>query len=912
MTWQWSSGGLLTVLAAGAFGVLATLVWRRRVGTATLWLGLVLLATGIWSLAYTLELVSPTAPARHLWGDLKYVGICALPPAWVAFTLVYTGADTRLRRRILPLLAVEPLLVLALLSNAQTRDLIRYYPGGPTSDLAVGGILFWPHSIYTYLLLWGATTFLVVRLVRISPVYRVLSVVLVLSFALPFVLNVLFNAGIEPFDMVDLTPFAFLLSGLVLVWGVLRYGLVRLQPVGRSEVFMTIRDLVITLDPLGYVIDANPAAAAVLELPADQIIGRQLDSLIPGATLPSASGGDEGAGGSPRRRVVINNRRYETENFRLSDRHHRPLGTLVMARDITDREFAEQALARSTAEFVAAFEYAPEGMALIGSDRRILNANRALSEISGYPVGDLLALTLEEFLDEPESSVEAEGLAETIAGHRDESRCELTIVRADGARRWVSVSAARIGAQGSVNHAVLHVEDITDRKGYERRLLHLANHDPLTGLANRRRFREDLERYLTLANRARVGGALILLDLDHFKDINDTLGHPAGDALLSATADALRGRVREADLIARVGGDEFAVLLWAVDLSEATVLAEEVLETVRSAGVDHDGKRVRTTVSAGLVMLDGAGTVTADEVISNADLAMYEAKEHGRDRLVVYEPAGPAAAQSRARFHWTEQIRRALDEDRFMLLSQPILDLASGHVTGCELLLRMRLGEELIEPDEFLEIADRHGLAVAIDRRVVRLGTDLAARYRQPPGFRWEINISAASLGDATLFEVIETELAAKDLAPQSLVFEITETAAITNVARAREFAARVSGLGCGFALDDFGAGYGSFYYLKHLPCDYLKIDGEFIRDLQTNQTNQVIVQALVSAARGLRKQTIAEYVTDRNTLNLVRAYGVDHAQGYFVGRPSDPATSFPMRSPAGAGGLDPQSSPSG
>ncbi|WP_407345822.1 putative bifunctional diguanylate cyclase/phosphodiesterase [Pengzhenrongella phosphoraccumulans] len=545
---------------------------------------------------------------------------------------------------------------------------------------------------------------------------------------------------------------------------------------------------------------------------------------------------------------------------------------------------------------MAAFDYSPAGMALIGPDRRILNANRALSEISGHPVGDMVDMTFEDLLDVRDAPGEAKRMTETLAGRLDEYQCELRIVRADGARRWVSVGAARIGAMGSSNQAVLHVEDITDRKGYETRLVYLANHDPLTGLANRRRFREDLERYLTLANRARVGGALILLDLDGFKDINDSLGHPVGDALLSATADALRGRVREADLIARVGGDEFAVLLWAVDLTSATLLAQQVLETVRNAEVDHDGRLVSTTASAGLVMLDGVGTVTADEVISNADLAMYEAKENGRDRLVVYEPAGPAAARSRARFHWTEQIRRALDEDQFTLLTQPILDLASGQVTGCELLLRMRQGDALIEPEEFLEVADRHGLAVAIDRHVVRIGTDLAARYRQPPGFRWEINISAASLGDPTLLEVIKAELAAKDLPPRSLVFEITETAAITNVTRAREFARRISELGCGFALDDFGAGYGSFFYLKHLPCDYLKIDSEFIRDLKTNQTNQTIVQAIVSAARGLRKQTIAEYVTDLSTLNLVRAYGVDHAQGYYIGRPTDPDTSFPMQ----------------
>ncbi len=890
--WLWTPGGLLTLLASGAFAVLATVVWRRREGTTTLWLALVLLATGIWSLAYTLELASPTAAERHTWGDLKYVGICALPPAWVAFVAVYTGGPAWLRRRTMLLLGVEPLLVLALLSNTRTHDLIRYYPGGPTSDVSVAGDLFWPHSIYTYLLLWGATMVLVVRLSRISPLYRRLSVVLVLSFALPFVVNVLYNVGIPLFGTIDLTPFAFLISGLILVWGVLRYRLVRLQPIGRSQVFMTIRDLVVTLDPMNRVIDANPAASAAFGLPAGKLIGRELELLLPVSGQLIIGSRD----GTPIRET-INGRRYDVHASPLTNRNGQPLGTLVMAHDVTDRVVADQALARSTAEFVAAFEFAPVGMAVVGFDRRILNANQSLSEISGYDVDQLTDMTLDDLTDLRDAPAEAEQLAEVAAGRIDEYRTELRLIRADGARRWVSFSAARIGpaGTGTGTQAVLHVEDITDRKGYESGLVYLADHDPLTGLANRRRFREDLEHYLTLATRANVNGALVLLDLDNFKDINDTFGHPTGDGLLCAIADVFRSRVRQSDVIARLGGDEFAILLWAVDVDGATTAAHEVLDAVRDIRFNRAGQRVRTTASAGLVMLDGTGGHTADEVTSNADLAMYAAKDGGRDGLVVFEPAGTAAAQSRARFHWTDQIHRALDDNLFTLLTQPILDLASGQITGCELLLRMRQGDHLVAPEEFLGIAERHGLAAAIDTHVVRIGTDLAARYRQPPGFRWEINISASSLGDPDLPAVIEHELAAKHLAPESFVFEITETAAITNVTRALAFAGRVSDLGCGFALDDFGAGYGSFYYLKHLPCDYLKIDGEFIRDLRTNRTNQIIVQALVSAARGLRKQTIAEYVTDQRTLKLVRDYGVDHAQGYYVGRPAEPSTSFPM-----------------
>jgi EAL domain-containing protein (putative c-di-GMP-specific phosphodiesterase class I) len=292
-------------------------------------------------------------------------------------------------------------------------------------------------------------------------------------------------------------------------------------------------------------------------------------------------------------------------------------------------------------------------------------------------------------------------------------------------------------------------------------------------------------------------------------------------------------------------------------------------------------------------MLDQSAGSTADEVLANADLAMYAVKEGGGDGLLIYDASGPAAALSRAKFIWIDRVRQALEEDRFTLLAQPILDLAHDEVRGCELLLRMQDGDGLVEPEQFLGIAERHGLASAVDAHVVRNAIALAARLDRGPDFRWEINVSGASLDDRALVAVIETQLELHDVPPASLVFEITETAAIKNMSQAQAFATRVTDLGCGFALDDFGAGYGGFYYLKYLPLDYLKIDGEFIRELLTNRTNRVIVQAMVAVARPLGKQTIAEYVLDEDTLDLLRELHVDHAQGYHIGTPADPVELF-------------------
>ncbi|MGB8651486.1 MAG: EAL domain-containing protein [Mycobacteriales bacterium] len=557
--------------------------------------------------------------------------------------------------------------------------------------------------------------------------------------------------------------------------------------------------------------------------------------------------------------------------------------------NVTQLREAERALAHSNAQFAAAFERAPVGMALVSLDRRVLRANEALSALTGHPAAELAGMPLAALTESP--SPDAELFDDLVAGRCEHYRCEVRLVRSDGALRWASLSVARVRDEEGEDYAAFHIEDISDRKGYEDQLQYLADHDPLTGLLNRRRLHEELEHSLALDTRYDAGGALVLLDLDNFKYINDTLGHPTGDVLLGAVTTALRSRLRTSDVLARLGGDEFAVLLYGVDAAGAAALVTDLLVSVREHGVvDTSGQRVRSTASAGIVMLDGSAGTTADDVLANADLAMYAAKESGGDGLLLYDASGPAAAVSRAKFIWIDRVRAALEEDLFTLVAQPILDLAEDEVRGCELLLRMRDGDELVEPDHFLGIAERHGLASAVDAYVVRHAIALVARLHTDPGFRWEINISGASLDDPSLLAVIEAEIEQHDVTPSSLVFEITETAAITNMGRAKAFATRVTDLGCGFALDDFGAGYGGFHYLKYLPLDYLKIDGEFIRDLVTNRTNRVIVQAMVAAARPLGKQTIAEYVLDQSTVDLLRTLHVDHAQGHHIGEPVDPA----------------------
>ncbi|MDQ3631239.1 MAG: EAL domain-containing protein, partial [Actinomycetota bacterium] len=437
--------------------------------------------------------------------------------------------------------------------------------------------------------------------------------------------------------------------------------------------------------------------------------------------------------------------------------------------------------------------------------------------------------------------------------------------------------------------------DVTEQKRSESKLQHLADHDALTGLFNRRRFEEELARGVAHATRYGGGLAALVLDVDNFKYVNDTLGHKAGDELIQSVAGLLNRRLRESDVLARLGGDEFALLLPQIDAEGAARLADSVLEAVRNHVVILGGRRVSMTVSVGVALLGRAGdgdeaALTGEQLMVDADLAMYEAKVDGRNRMSIFTAARARDARMRARYTWVDRIRVALEHDGFVLQAQPILDLATDEVSQHELLIRMRDDDgSLIPPAAFLPSAERHDLVQAIDRWVVRAAIGLIAEHeRDGNELRLEINLSGKSIGDRELTTLIERELAENPINPASLIFEVTETAAIANMDAAREFADRLAQLGCCLALDDFGTGFGSFYYLKHLPVSYLKIDGEFIKGLAGNETDQLMVQAMVRIAQGLGKATIAEFVGDAPTQRLLREYGVDYAQGYHVGRPAD------------------------
>jgi diguanylate cyclase (GGDEF)-like protein len=428
----------------------------------------------------------------------------------------------------------------------------------------------------------------------------------------------------------------------------------------------------------------------------------------------------------------------------------------------------------------------------------------------------------------------------------------------------------------------------------ETELRYLADHDSLTGLQVRRRFRAELDQYVSFTARYGGRGAVMIIDIDGLKAVNDGHGHHVGDNLLRQVADVLRERVRTTDIVARLSGDEFAVLMPQADIEGALQLGEDL----RAEVAEHPAPGVEegaVTISVGITMFGGERDVSAESVLMAADQAMYRAKEEGRNQIALFEDPDEPKRRPRRNQTTSARIRDALTHDRLSLHTQPIRNLASGGIERYELLLRMTSDNgELLPAASFIDVAERSGMVQELDRWVVARALELLGqRERSGSPVSLHVNISSASLTDISVLEFIERRLDEGDADPARCTFELTKTGRVDDYQAAAGFADRLTEFGCQVAIDDYGAGFGPFHYLKQVPFDLIKIDGAFIRDMPRNDADQLTVQAIVQIARGLGKRTIAEYVQDDATTQMLREYGVDMAQGYHLGRPVDVAEAL-------------------
>jgi len=433
------------------------------------------------------------------------------------------------------------------------------------------------------------------------------------------------------------------------------------------------------------------------------------------------------------------------------------------------------------------------------------------------------------------------------------------------------------------------LHDVTELRGLARQMSYQATHDALTGLVNRREFERRLEEAIDSGHRGDGQHVLCYLDLDRFKLVNDTSGHLAGDSMLREVAKLLRDAVRDSDTVARLGGDEFGMLLIGCPLEKARQIADDVCRSVGDYRFVWKERIFNIGVSVGLVEISRESG-SLEELIAAADTACYVAKKQGTGRVAVYSARDEALARHTGEIQWLQRLQGALKENRFQLYHQIIVP-AHGNEGGpaMEVLIRLRdeNGQEL-PPAEFMRAAERYRLMGLVDRWVVQ--TTFAALGRGAitlqPDRSVAINISGQTLGDVQFLEFVVECLDSTGVAPAQICFEITESAVVANLDHAQRFVGVLHGMGCQFALDDFGSGVGSFSNLKNLPLDYLKIDGSFIRNLARDTVNQAMVTAMIKLARTLNFKVIAEQVEDSASVEAARRMGVDYLQGYAIGRP--------------------------
>jgi len=650
---------------------------------------------------------------------------------------------------------------------------------------------------------------------------------------------------------------------------------------------------------------ANRQFASFVGVDRDELLGRRLADLVPPeyAELVSENVRRRLAGESAAERFEIDMVGLQGQMTRLEiasspveyDKGSALLITGVEVLPTMTSQALRLPLEAPSGPQALALHSLAEAIIATDKDGRISYLNPAAEQLTGSAADAAAGKLLEEIvslvdetdrrlLSDPVHQALTTGVAVTL------SRRALLLSRVNGNERSIELSASPIrDSAREVIGAVVMLHDVTEMRGLTRQISYQAAHDALTGLVNRREFERRLEEAIESGHRGDGQHVLCYLDLDRFKLVNDTSGHLAGDSMLREVAKLLRDAVRDSDTVGRLGGDEFGILLVGCPLEKARQIADDVTRAVGDHRFVWRDKIFNIGASIGLVEISRESG-TLEELLAAADTACYVAKKQGTGRVVVYSARDEALARHTGEIQWLQRLQTALKENRFQLYHQAIVP-AHGEDGGpaMEVLVRLQdeSGQDLL-PAEFMRAAERYRLMGLVDRWVVQ--TTLAALGRGaisvPAAHSVAINISGQTLGDVQFLEFVVECLDSTGVTPGQVCFEIAETAVIANLDHARRFVGVLHGMGCQFALDDFGSGVGSFSNLKTLPLDYLKIDGSFIRNLARDSVNQAMVTAMIKLARTLNFKVIAEQVEDSAAEEAARRMGVDYLQGYAISRP--------------------------
>ena len=675
---------------------------------------------------------------------------------------------------------------------------------------------------------------------------------------------------------------------------------------GRDRLFTdfarTLPEIVIVHDE--KILLANESAASLIGLEPAQLVGREIADLVKPAyralfrnTMAKRLAGEN----VPRRLEIqlINGDQaglwVEAQSSNI-EFHGRP-AILTVARDVSHRKSLEVSLSRSKRQAQYTLESISEGVITTDNNGHIDYMNQSAETLigtnrddaAGHRIGELFSL-----VDDADRRPLGDPVERCLAMRRRVNMGRRAVmVSLDGEHEHsVEITASPIRGPGSsISGTVVVFHDVGEIRGLTQQMSYQATHDPLTGLINRREFERRLDEAMDSAHAEEAVHMLFYMDLDRFKVVNDSCGHLAGDNMLREVATLIKDQVRDSDFVGRLGGDEFGALLIGCPINKARQIATDICNAVGDYRFVWKDKIFNIGVSIGLVEISHVSGSLQD-VMSAADSACYVAKQEGRGKVHVYSARDEAIARERGDIQWLRELQTALHEDRFELAVQPIIAMSGKAESGPAIEVLIRLPDKngrTADTAEFLRPAERYQLMPQIDRWV--LSATLAAlgsgEIKISSGRSCAVNLSGQTLADESFLGFVVESLDRSGVPPTSVCFEVTETAILSNVQHAQRFIEVLHGIGCEFSLDDFGSGLGSFSSLKHLPIDYLKIDGTYTRNLRSDQVNQEMVAAMIKLARTMQFRIVAEQVEHQEDFDWLRDIGVDFVQGRFIEAPT-------------------------
>jgi diguanylate cyclase (GGDEF)-like protein/PAS domain S-box-containing protein len=664
-------------------------------------------------------------------------------------------------------------------------------------------------------------------------------------------------------------------------------------------------DLELWIEPTGRAIWVNPSVTRMTGYDPDECLTlpgfplcliEEVDRIQAAKHFQLALRGATGEGYQFRMKRKDGSQFWAAVNWHsIYSREGQFLGIRASIRDISELKASEakalEYLAGAEAEHArlqALLSAMNLGILFVGTDHRVIYHNPALNQIWRLPEhSDLIGKSTDEILMRGASELTQPSDYHSYISHvlsRQTDAENFEIILRDGRVVTQLSYAVRDRDARFIGHLWVY-EDVTSERQTAEQLLYLAERDSLTGLYNRHRFQNELERMLAESGRQNAHSALLYFDLDEFKTINDHFGHTAGDAMLVRVAGEVSGLIRRNEMLFRLGGDEFALLLPNADMAQAEALAERVVRAIAQIPFRFEGQSLHISSSLGIALYPLHAS-DQDQLVACADAAMYQAKHAGKNAWRAYRADLDTTPEMVSRLSWNERLARALRENLFELHYQGVYSTKTRKLVHLEALIRLRddTSGELVPPGLFIPIAEKSNKILEIDRWVLRQAIQLLSERPNAPPIA--VNISGRSFDDPALPDYIADLLREYRANPARLLIEITETAAVSDLTDAERFIEALKQTGCGVCLDDFGAGFASFAYLKHIRVDTIKLDGMFIRNLPHDHENQVFVRGMVEVAHGLGKTTVAECVEDEATLQLLAKLGVDKAQGYHLDRP--------------------------